>query len=76
MLIRRGVTPNKAGEITTIDFPTMTVKEIAALPVARLITEHCHLHLWTTNAFLPAAFSVMRAWEFQYKACFVWVKTP
>ena len=52
----------------------MTLKEIAALPVADLAAKRSHCHLWTTNAFLPAAFDLLKAWGFDYKSCFVWVK--
>ncbi|MEW7987871.1 MAG: MT-A70 family methyltransferase [Candidatus Thiodiazotropha sp.] len=52
----------------------MTVDEIAALPVADLTTENAHLHLWTTNAFLPDSFRIMDAWGFDYKSVYVWVK--
>lgn len=55
-------------------YPTMTVEQIAAEPVSQLAATQCHLHLWTTNAFLPAAFSVIEAWGFEFKSCFVWVK--
>jgi N6-adenosine-specific RNA methylase IME4 len=55
-------------------YPTMTVEQIAAEPVADLAAENCHLHLWTTNGFLPAAFSVISSWGFEYKSMFVWVK--
>jgi N6-adenosine-specific RNA methylase IME4 len=55
-------------------YPTMTVEQIATEPVAQLTADNCHLHLWTTNGFLPAAFSVISAWGFEYKSCFLWVK--
>ena len=53
---------------------TMTVDEICQEPVAQLAAEDCHLHLWTTNAFIFEAKRVMEAWGFEYKSCFVWVK--
>lgn len=53
---------------------TMTVDEICQEPVASLAADNCHLHLWTTNAFLFDARRVMEAWGFEYKSCFVWVK--
>lgn len=53
---------------------TMTVDEICQEPVAQLAADDCHLHLWTTNAFLFDAKRVMEAWGFEYKSCFVWVK--
>jgi N6-adenosine-specific RNA methylase IME4 len=55
-------------------YVTMTVEEIAALPVAGLVADDAHLHLWTTNAFLFDARSIIEAWGFEYKSCFVWVK--
>ncbi len=36
-------------------YDTMTVAEIAALPVADLAADNAHLHLWTTNALLRRA---------------------
>lgn len=53
---------------------TMTVDEICQEPVSQLAADDCHLHLWTTNAFLFEAKRVMEAWGFEYKSCFVWVK--
>jgi N6-adenosine-specific RNA methylase IME4 len=53
---------------------TMTVDEICQEPVAQLASDDCHLHLWTTNAFLFEAKRVMESWGFEYKSCFVWVK--
>lgn len=53
---------------------TMTVEEICAEPVAQLVGEKAHLHLWTTNGFLFDARRVLEAWGFEYKSCFVWVK--
>jgi N6-adenosine-specific RNA methylase IME4 len=53
---------------------TMSVDEICQEPVAQLAADDCHLHLWTTNAFLFDAKRVIEAWGFEYKSCFVWVK--
>lgn len=55
-------------------YVTMSVDEIAALPVKDVVLDLAHLHLWTTNAFLFDARRVMEAWGFEYKSCFVWVK--
>jgi N6-adenosine-specific RNA methylase IME4 len=53
---------------------TMSVDEICDEPVGQLAADDCHLHLWTTNAFLFDAKRVIDAWGFEYKSCFVWVK--
>jgi N6-adenosine-specific RNA methylase IME4 len=60
-------------------YPTLTVDEICDFEVdgrriEYLAGENCHLHLWTTNAFLFDAKRVMEAWGFEYKSCLIWVK--
>ena len=57
-------------------YPTMTLKQIAALPVGDLAEPDAHLYLWTTSGFLPAAFEVLKAWRFRYSTTLVWAKTP
>src|SRR5262249_54150982 len=55
-------------------YQTMSIEDICREPVGQLAEDNAHLHLWTTNAFLPDAFRVIEAWGFEYKSCFVWVK--
>jgi N6-adenosine-specific RNA methylase IME4 len=55
-------------------YGTMSVEDICNEPVVDIVADNAHLHLWTTNAFLFDARSVMEAWGFQYKSCLVWVK--
>lgn len=55
-------------------YRTMTIEDICSEPVQQLVGPHAHLHLWTTNAFLEPAFTVMRAWGFEFKSCLVWIK--
>lgn len=58
-------------------YSTMTVEEIAALPVRELSTNvdlDAHLYLWTINEHLEAAFGVARAWGFHHSATIVWCK--
>ena len=57
-------------------YPTMTIDEIAALPVAERAEKNAHLYLWTTNRFLPAAFVVAAAWGFEYSTVLTWAKRP
>src|SRR5205823_5918845 len=54
---------------------TMSLDEIAEMPVGKLAAPACHLHLWATSSFLPDAFDILRAWGFTYKAQFVWAKS-
>lgn len=55
-------------------YATISVSELCEMPVKKLAARDSHLHLWTTNGFLPEAFRVMAAWGFTYKSCFVWIK--
>jgi N6-adenosine-specific RNA methylase IME4 len=55
-------------------YGTLTIAEIAALPVAELVAETAHLYLWVPNALLPEGLRVMEAWGFTYKANIVWHK--
>lgn len=55
-------------------YETMTVEEIAALPLPALAADECHLHLWTTNAFLHDSFHLIEQWGFEFKSLLVWDK--
>jgi N6-adenosine-specific RNA methylase IME4 len=55
-------------------YDTMTVEDIAALPVAKLLKPTAHLYLWVPNALLPDGIKVLAAWGFEYKSNIVWHK--
>jgi N6-adenosine-specific RNA methylase IME4 len=55
-------------------YGTMTLEEIAALPVPQLTTERAHLYLWVPNALLAEGLRVLEAWGFTYKTNIVWHK--
>jgi len=56
-------------------YPTMTLAEIQALPVARLAAKDCVLLMWATDPLLPQALQVGAAWGFTYKTTgFIWAK--
>jgi N6-adenosine-specific RNA methylase IME4 len=57
-------------------YPTMSVREIAALPVGELAATDAHLYLWTINAYLDSAYTVARAWGFAPSTMLVWCKNP
>jgi N6-adenosine-specific RNA methylase IME4 len=68
----------KQGHVTkreALPYETMTVAQIAALPVSALADRDCRLFLWTTNLYLPDSFAVVKAWGFAYKQTLVWHKT-
>jgi N6-adenosine-specific RNA methylase IME4 len=61
---KRNVTP----------YPAMSLDELKALPVAELAARDCALWLWTTNAHLPDAVELVKAWGFEWKTMLTWAK--
>lgn len=59
-----------------LPYTTMTVEEIAELPVATLAASDCALYLWTINAYVEHAYDVARAWGFKPSTLLTWCKTP
>jgi len=55
-------------------YGTLSLDEIAALPVAELTDDPAHLYLWVPNALLLEGLRVMEAWGFAYKTNLVWHK--
>lgn len=55
-------------------YDTMSISEIAALPVREVAADKSHCYLWTPNALVPDALQVLAAWGFTYKTMFIWHK--
>jgi len=55
-------------------YPTMTTKDICAMPVSQKATKDAVLFLWATSPKLLDAMKVIEAWGFRYVTCMVWVK--
>lgn len=70
--IERDARPNQGAYL---DYPTMSMEDIYALPVNELAAdEGCHLYLWTTQKYLPNALAMVQAWGFHYQCLMTWVK--
>jgi N6-adenosine-specific RNA methylase IME4 len=67
--------PTSAGS-RPLSYPSMTVEQIAALPVASVTADNAHLYLWTINRYVDEAFDVARAWGFKYSTLLTWAKNP
>ena len=70
---------NKTGKVAPehkrlARYSTLTLEEIASLPVAGLTRDTAHLYLWCPNAMLPEGLAVLKAWGFTYKSNIVWHK--
>lgn len=56
-------------------YATMSLDDIAALPVADLAAPDCLLWMWATAPLLPRQIEIMARWRFRYVTSGVWVKT-
>lgn len=52
----------------------MNLEAIKNIPVTDLAEDNAHLWLWTYPAALEQSFKVVRAWGFEPKSIFTWVK--
>jgi N6-adenosine-specific RNA methylase IME4 len=59
-----------------LDYPTMAIDDICALPVGSFANENAHLYLWIPDAFLidGVARAVIDAWGFKPGRLLVWKK--
>lgn len=56
-------------------YDTLSIDEIASLPVAELAAPDCVLFMWTCWPVLQKSFRVLEGWGFAYKTCgFSWMK--
>ena len=55
-------------------YPTLTIEQIARMPVESLVARNALLFLWATPPLLDHGVRVVNAWGFQYVTCAVWGK--
>lgn len=63
-----------ASKRENLAYPSMSLADIKALAVEDMAAEDAILWLWTTNAHLYDAFSVVSAWGFTFKTLLTWDK--
>jgi N6-adenosine-specific RNA methylase IME4 len=57
-----------------MQYPTLPVADICALPVADIAARDSVLFMWAVSAMFPEALDVVAAWGFTFKTFAVWVK--
>lgn len=57
-----------------LPYPTMSVDEIAALPVGDLAESDAHLYLWTTNRYIRFVWDIAEGWGFCGVNLIAWCK--
>lgn len=55
-------------------YDLMSLERIKEMPIADLAADDAHLYLWVTNGTLPFGFELLKAWGFQYRSIFTWIK--
>lgn len=56
-------------------YPTMSIEDICALPIANITAKNSTLFLWVTFPKLQEVFRVIEAWGYKFRTVtFVWVK--
>lgn len=72
-----GGAPNgfpKAGGNQPLPYGTMSVEQIASLPVAQMADDNAHLYLWTINRYVEDAYACVRRWGFSPSTLLTWCK--
>jgi N6-adenosine-specific RNA methylase IME4 len=64
-----------AVEVKPLPYASMSLEQIAALPISGLADRDCWLFLWTTNRYLFDARRIAEGWGFDYAQTIVWRKT-
>lgn len=63
------------GKSAQAHYATMSIADIAALPVADLAAADCVLWLWATAPMLDQQIDILKGWGFRYVTSGPWVKT-
>lgn len=69
-----GGTSWAGGASKPLPYPTMSVDEIAALPVRDMADKRAHLYIWTINAYLEETYEIARLWGFKPSTLLTWTK--
>ena len=56
----------RAGKFQHLEYPTMSVDEICALPIIDNVDDNAALFMWSTSAHLMCIERIMNAWGFRY----------
>lgn len=65
----------RSGKFAELDYPTMTIEEIANLPVSKWAAKDAALFMWVTGSFLEDALTVGKSWGFNFtRVDKTWVK--
>ena len=65
-----------SGISQSLDYPSMSVGNIAALNVKSIAHENAHLYLWVINKYIEESYNIARCWGFKPSCLLTWCKKP
>ena len=74
--VKRGPDWGSNGPSRDLPYSTMSLDDIAALPVRDMADRSAHLYLWTVNKYVEDAYEIARLWGFRPSALCTWSKPP
>jgi len=57
-----------------LKYDSLSIAQIAQLPIENISYPDAHLYVWTINKYLPVTFDLIKQWGFQYSTTLVWAK--
>jgi N6-adenosine-specific RNA methylase IME4 len=66
----------KGHETISLPYPTMTLEQLAALPIRSLLEKDAHIYLWTINHFVRESYDMAKAWGIRPVQLLTWCKRP
>src|SRR3972149_6048236 len=59
-----------------LPYRTMSIEEIAALPIEQLAEDRAHLYLWVVNRHIRHVYEIAETWGFRISMLLTWCKEP
>ena len=66
----------KDNQSRELNYPTMTIDEIASLNIKSMSEKDAHLYIWVINKYILEVKKIIQAWGFKYSTTIIWSKTP
>ena len=57
-----------------LEYATLSLSEIAALPVSQVLADNATVFCWAVNRLLPYTFAIVEGWGLEYWLTMVWHK--
>ena len=55
-------------------YPTMPIQDLCNMPISSISADNAVCFMWVTNPLLEDGLRLLRAWGFEYKTNYVWIK--